>query len=50
MFSTLHSFGRSVNASVTRLGDFLIFLATNFFTIAALMFGDFLGSCENHRF
>ena len=35
--------------SVTRLGDFWNFLAINFVTKVAQMFGEFLGSCENHR-
>ena len=36
--------------SVTRLGDFCNFLVTIFITKVAQMFGDFMGSCENHRF
>ena len=36
--------------SVTRLGNFFIFLAINFITKVAQMFGDFLGSCEKHCF
>ena len=35
---------------MTRLGDFLNFLVTNFITKVAQMFGIFLGSCENHCF
>ena len=37
-------------SSVTRLGGFWNFLATNFITKVAQMFGDFLGSCEIHCF
>ena len=37
-------------SSVTRLGNFCNFLATNFVTKVAQMFGDFSGSCENHCF
>ena len=40
----------SLNSSVTRLGDFLNFLATNFITKEAQMFSDLLGKNENHRF
>ena len=36
--------------SVTRLGNFFIFLAINFITKVAQMFGDFLGGCENRCF
>ena len=36
--------------SVTRLGDFLNFLGTNFITKEVQMFGYLLVSCENHRF
>ena len=37
--------------SVTILGDFWYFLAKKIFiTKVAQMFGDFLASCENHRF
>ena len=36
--------------NVTSLGDFWNYLATNFITKVARMFGDFLGSCEIHRF
>ena len=35
--------------SVTRLFDFWNFLAINFVTKVAQMFGDFLGNCENHH-
>ena len=38
----------STAATVTRLGNFWNFLATNFITKVALMFGDFLGSYEKH--
>ena len=34
---------------VIRLGDFWNFLAINFVTKVAQMFGDFLGNCENHH-
>ena len=34
--------------NVTRLGNFWNFLATNFILKVAQMFGDFLGTCENH--
>ena len=37
-------------SSVTRLGSFLNFLATDFITKVAQMFGGFLGSCEKHCF
>ena len=37
-------------AIVTRLGDFWNFLATNFITKVAQMFGDFEGNCEKHFF
>ena len=40
----------SLSTSVTRLGEFWNFLVTNFITKVAQMFGDILGSCENHRF
>ena len=36
--------------SVTRLGDFWNFLATNFVTKVAQMFCNFMGSCKNHYF
>ena len=36
--------------SVTRLGDFLNFLATNLITKVAQIVGDFLGSFEKHCF
>ena len=36
--------------SVTRFGDFLNSLATNFIAKVAQMFSDFLGSCEKHCF
>ena len=36
--------------SVTRLGDFCIFLVTIFITKVAQMFGDVLGSCNDHFF
>ena len=39
-----------VSSSVTRLGDFWYFLAIKIITKVAQLFGDFLGSCENHRF
>ena len=35
---------------MTRLGGFWYFLATNFITKVAQMFGNILGRCENHRF
>ena len=34
-------------SSVTRFGDFWNFLAINFITKVAQIFGDFLGSCVN---
>ena len=37
-------------ASVTRLGDFRNFLATNLITKVAQMFGHFLGSCKIRLF
>ena len=40
----------SVVTSVTRLGDFWNFLATNFITKVVQMIGNFLGNFENHRF
>jgi len=36
--------------SVTRLGNFLKFSATNFLTKVAQIFGNFLGYCEMHYF
>ena len=36
--------------SVTRLGDFWKFLATNFLTKVTQIFGNFLGYCEKHYF
>ena len=36
--------------SVTRLGNFLKFSATNFLTKVAQIFGNFLGCCEKHYF
>ena len=36
--------------SVTRLGDFWKFLATNILTKVAQIFGNFLGCCEKHYF
>ena len=35
-----------IEASVTRLGDFFNFLATNCISKVAPIFGDFLDSCE----
>ena len=35
---------------MTSLGDFGNFSAVNFITKVAQLFGDFLGSCENHHF
>ena len=40
----------NATASVTILDDFWNFLAKKFITKVAQMFGDLLGSCENHRF
>ena len=39
-----------VTISVTRLGDFVNFMVTNFATKVAQMFGDFWDSFENHHF
>ena len=36
--------------SVTRLGEFWNFFASNFITKLAQMFSDFLGSCESIAF
>ena len=48
--STKKTMNEMIMSSVTRLGGFWNFLATNFITKVAQMFGDFLGSCEKHCF
>ena len=46
--STKKTMNEMIMSSVTRMGDFFNFLATNFITKVAQMFSDFLGSCEKH--